>query len=249
MENKNHKENSNKKNENLFSNKNYIDFLYSSKYRPKTDYPIRFADHLNKRFFLKKGKLIDLGCGRGDMLQAFKKIGFDVEGVDLSPSSVELNKPIPIKLANLSEDQLPYNDDYCDYIFSKSVIEHIQEPSLLIKESYRILKPNGKCIFLTPSWVHNSWGPFYLDHTHVTPFTQFSLRNLLIMSGYKNVKVLNFRQLPFLWKYPFLKIFSQIISKLPLRYSPMYEVNLPNSLNKIIRFSNEVMLLAYGEKL
>ena len=152
-------------------------------------------------------------------------------------------------MSDLSKDNLPYQSNSFDYIFSKSVIEHIAEPSLLIKESYRVLKPEGKSIFLTPSWLHNAWGPFYLDHTHVTPFTQFSLKNLLTISGYKNVKVLNFRQLPFVWKFPVLKIFTNIISKMPLRYSPMYDIKLPTSINKLIRFSNEVMLLAYGEKI
>ncbi len=235
--------------ENFFSQNNYIDFLYSSSYRPKSDYPLKLANHLLKKFYKKKGSLLDLGCGRGDMLKAFNQIGFRGEGVDLSPSSVELNKPIVVKLSNLSKDNLPYQSESFDYIFSKSVIEHIEEPSLLIKESYRVLKPKGKSIFLTPSWLHNAWGPFYLDHTHVTPFTQFSLKNLLKISGYKNVSVINFRQLPFVWKFPILKLFTNFISKMPLRYSPMYDIELPNSINKLIRFSNEVMLLAYGEKL
>lgn len=245
-------ENNNKKKfieGNLFSQKNYIDFLYSSKYRPKSNYPLKLAQHLYKNFFIKKGSLIDLGCGRGDMLNAFSKVGLQVEGVDLSPSSIELNKSIDVKISDLSKDELPYENETFDYVFSKSVIEHIQEPSLLMNESFRVLKPNGKCIFLTPSWIHNAWGPFYLDHTHVTPFTQFSLRNLLKMSGYKNVRVINFRQLPFVWNSPIMKLIPKIISKIPLRYSPMYDIELPSSLNKLIRFSKEVMLLAYGEKL
>ena len=236
------------KSNNFFSDRKYIDFIYSSKLKPKTNYPFQFANYLETRFLKKKGSLIDLGCGRGDMLKAFKKIGFKVAGVDLSPLSVELNNSIPIEISNLSKDELPYDDSSFDYVFSKSVIEHLDNPSFLINESLRILKPGGKCIFLTPSWKHNYWGPFYNDHTHITPFTQFSLKNILSMSGYSKVKVFHFRQLPILWRYPFLKIISICIAKSPLRYSPMYEVSLPESLNKIIRFSNEVMLLGYGEK-
>ena len=81
---------------NLFSQKNYIDFLYSSNYRPKSDYPLKLANHLLENFILKKDRLIDLGCGRGDMLKAFSQVGLEVEGVDLSPSSLELNKSINI---------------------------------------------------------------------------------------------------------------------------------------------------------
>ena len=38
------------------------------------------------------------------MLNAFSKVGLSVEGVDLSPSSVELNKSINIKLSDLSKE-------------------------------------------------------------------------------------------------------------------------------------------------
>ena len=41
------------------------------------------------------------------MLKAFNQIGFKGEGVDLSPSSVELNKPTLVKLSDLSKDNLP----------------------------------------------------------------------------------------------------------------------------------------------
>lgn len=235
--------------ENFFSNKNYLDIVYSLKNKPKSNYPLKLSNYLFKKFYKQKGSLIDIGCGTGEMLSAFDKLGFVAEGVDLSPLSVELNKSIKVKLSDFSNEELPYKSESFNFVFCKSVIEHLTEPSSLVQESYRILRPDGKGIFLTPSWVHNAWGPFYIDHTHVTPFTQFSLKNLLLMSGYRNVKVVNFRQLPFIWRFPFLKIIPKIIAKLPLRYSPMYEVNPPSSLNKLIRFSKEVMLLAYGEKI
>ena len=62
------------------------------------------------------------------------------------------------------------------------------------------------------------------------------------------MKVYHFRQLPILWRYPFLEIFSRLIAMLPIPYSPMHEVSYNERLNKYIRFSKEVMLLAVGEK-
>ena len=236
------------KKNNIFSDRNYIEILYNEKNRPKTNYPIKFAGHLFEKYYKKKGSLLDLGCGRGDMLQAFHKIGFEASGVDLSPSSAEINKPLDVKVSDLAKDALPYDTNTFDFIFSKSVIEHIHDPFLLIKESFRVLKKGGKSVILTPSWVHNAWGPFYLDHTHVTPFTQFSLKNLMILSGYKNVKVIHFYQLPFVWKSKFNRLIAKLIEILPIRYSPMYESNLPHSINLIVRHSKEMMLLAYGDK-
>ena len=237
-----------KNNGKIFSDRNYIEILYNEKNRPKSTYPIKFANHLKQKYYKNKGSLLDLGCGRGDMLQAFSKIGFEASGVDLSPASAEINKPLKVKVTDLAKEDLPYEKESFDFIFSKSVIEHIHDPSFLIKESFRVLKKGGKSVILTPSWVHNAWGPFYLDHTHVTPFTQYSLKNIMILSGYKNVKVIHFYQLPFVWKSKVNRLIAKFISLLPIRYRPMYETNLPHSLNILIQHSKEMMLLAYGEK-
>lgn len=115
-------------------------------------------------------------------------------------------------------------------------------------ESYRLLKEGGVGIFMTPSWKHNSWEPFYLDHAHVTPFTKFSLHNAMAIAGFDDVKVLYLYQLPFLWKHPFLQFIPKFIASLPISYWPMEELKWPQSINKLIRFSNEVMLIAIGRK-
>ena len=105
---------------------------------------------------------------------------------------------------------------------------------------------------MTPSWVHHSWGPFYLDHTHRTPFTLQSLRDLGSLAGFENVKVEYFYQLPIVWKYSFLKTIAKLVSFLKIPYLPMYEgltsIKWPNNLNKFFRFSNEVMLIAICKK-
>jgi len=54
--------------------------------------------------------------------------------------------------------------------------------------------------------------------------------------------------LPFLWKFPWLAVFSEIVRKLPIPYFPQHQVSYPAPLNKYIRFSNEVMLLCIAKK-
>ena len=178
------------------------------------------------------------------MLKAFAGIGFQAGGLDLSPASVELCYPHEVKRADLEVERFPYEDCSVDFVFSKSVIEHLSNPLHAMSESNRILRDGGRAVFMTPSWKHNSWGPFYLDHTHVTPFTKFSLKNAMILAGFKDVEVHYFYQLPFVWRMDALKAIPKLISMFPLSYWPMEEVNLHPNVNKLIRFSNEVMLLA-----
>lgn len=128
------------------------------------------------------------------------------------------------------------------------MIEHIPKPLLFLERAIEVLAPNGLAIIMTPSWLHHGRGPFYLDHTHISPFTAPSLRDAMEMAGFKDVRVQHFRQLPILWKIPQLNFVASLIAALPLRYSPMHDMRWPwpTEVNKLIRFSNEVMLLDVG---
>ena len=126
----------------------------------------------------------------------------------------------------------------------------MQSPTSLISKGLQTLKPGGLAIVMTPSWIHNSWGPFYVDHTHVTPFTATSLTNAMKMCGYVEVETQHFYQLPFLWRMPFLLPLVKLFGHLPLPYKPFHQWSppWPGGFNKLIRFSKEVMLLAVGRK-
>jgi SAM-dependent methyltransferase len=228
--------------------KNYLEVSYNEKKFPKTDYPKKLADYLFEKHLKKTGSIIDLGCGRGEFLESFQKIGFEVSGVDVSPGIQDLNHIFNIKQCDFENELLPFKNNSVDFVFSKSVIEHLRYPEKVIDECFRILKFGGKAIFMCPSWIHTYWGPFYIDHTHVTPFTLPSLNQLLELSGFKIISSEHFIQLPILWRYPFLKIFSGITAALPIPFRPLYNSLLPESLNKWVRFSKEKMLLVVGEK-
>lgn len=228
--------------------KNYLEISYDEKKLPKTEYPKKLVDYLFEKFFKKTGSIIDVGCGRGEFLDNFQKIGFKVSGVDVSPMIQNLNGTFTIAQCDFEQEPLPFNSNSVDFVFSKSVIEHLRYPEKVVDECFRVLKSGGKAVFMCPSWVHTYWGPFYIDHTHVTPFTLPSLRQLLELSGFKVLSSEHFVQLPVLWKYPFLKIFSEITALLPIPFRPLYNSCLPEALNKWVRFSKEKMLLVVGEK-
>lgn len=233
--------------------RDYLKVVYSESRRPNTDYPSKLAAYIQKNMFDGAvGKLVDIGCGKGDMLREFSNLGYSVSGVDISLVSKKMCSPHPVEVNNLEVEPISLEDSSAEFIFSKSVIEHLHSPLNMLKESHRLLEQGGKVVILTPSWMHHGWGPFYIDFTHVTPFTAPSLRDAMLMAGYKNVEVKYFHQLPFLWSREYLTPFVRGVSKLPIPYSPVYDgltrVKLPHGVNKFVRFSKEVMLLAVGEK-
>jgi SAM-dependent methyltransferase len=227
----------------------YLKTYYTNEMRPLTDYPFRLAEYISQKYLdSSHKKLLDLGCGRGDQLRAFAAIGYDVLGADNADSAREFCDPYSVEILNIVESELSLEEGSVDVVFSKSVIEHLAKPEKMLQEAKRVLRPGGKLIVMCPSWVHMGWGPFYQDHTHVTPFTKPSLRDILKLEGFHGVDVKHFRQLPVTWKYPFTENFFRIIRRLPIPYSPQNEVSYHVGLNKVVRFSKEVMLLAIAEK-
>jgi len=218
----------------------YVSVIYNEKEKPFTRYPELLTKYLFKRYNLKKDmKILDLGCGRGDFLKGFIKCELKGFGIDQSLSAQSICPGVEIKESNLGEEPLPYSDNSFDIVFSKSVLEHFYYPEKIIKEVYRILKPNGLVITMTPDW-ESVYKTFYEDYTHRTPFTKISMRNFLLIHGFKEAKVEKFRQLPFLWKAPWLNLFCALIAKI----SP----SLLRKYSRFIRFSKEVMLLSTGIK-
>lgn len=226
----------------------YLDLTYSADRAPESDYPSRLAAEVLRRYYGRPGRLLDFGCGRGDALRAFAGLGFEAVGVDVAPRASELAPGFEVEVIDPETSATPFPDESFDAVFSKSVVEHMTSPIDLAREAYRVLRPGGTAIVMTPSWEHQAWGPFYIDHTHVTPFTEPSLKDLLTLAGFE-AEAQCFYQLPFVWSRPHATVIPKLIAHLPLPYRP-YRERAPwsDEINKLIRFSKEVMLLAVGRK-
>jgi len=219
--------------------KNYLSVVYDEKSHPYNDYPKKLCAYLFQSFGLKQGmKMLEPGCGRGEILKNFKELGLEVVGMDISPEATKFDNGLDVKLCDIENEALPFDDNTFDVIYSKSFIEHLYYPERYLEEAYRVLKPNGILLTLTPDWEVN-YKKYFDDFTHRTPFTQTSLINAYKMYGFNNVNVYKFRQLPIVWKYPKLNYFCALIS-------PFIPVRIQN---KFLRWSRELMLIGIGRKI
>lgn len=226
----------------------YLRTTYGPERAPQSSYPLYLARWLMETVYGRTGSLLDVGCGRGDYLDVFSQLGFSVAGVDISPAAPSLAPHHTVKVADLNSESLPFPADSFDFLFSKSVIEHTHQPVVLLTKACQALKPGGTAVIMTPSWRHTYWGAFYVDHTHVTPFTAPSLTDALGFAGFEVKSVIHFRQLPFLWRWPVLSPLVAAFAALRLPYRPMDAVPWPESVNKFIRFAREPMLLAVARR-
>ena len=230
--------------------KSYLDIIYDKDRKIYSDYDKKFINYLSENFFKGPGKILDIGCGPKRTMKLFYENGYEVYGADIEKFQESDEEKYEVRYSNFENEKLNYNNDYFDFIFCKSVIEHLHNTKNIFNEAFRVLKPGGSIIMLTPSWRHTYWGPFYIDSTHVTPFTEASLHDSFLLSNFKNVEVNIFYQFPLIWKLNFLKYFCKFISIFPFPYFPLHfkKKIYPDFINTLIRFSNEPMLFGYAKK-
>lgn len=104
------------------------------------------ADDLAAR---KPGRVLDWGCGYGQVTALLRDRGVDVVPFDyregLSEPTVEPLERFPQLEAHLSPDPvaLPFDDGSFDTVLSCGVLEHVQDPDGSLDEIRRVLRPRG----------------------------------------------------------------------------------------------------------
>ena len=97
----------------------------------------------------KDMKILDFGCGDGELVQGLLDLGYDAQGVDILDTSALDSSHY--KKIDMDTYRIPYEDNYFDYVFSTSVFEHVQNTEEALKEIYRVLKPGGITTHSMPS--------------------------------------------------------------------------------------------------
>lgn len=154
----------------------------------------RYLDHIistSKRFSTyEEIRALDLGCGKGEMLDLFSEVGFQVTGVDQAKFVTELKT----NQTHNTQDLLIYlknqPDESVMAVSMLHVIEHCHPQYMFeaCQEIFRILKKNGILILETPS-LFSLWSgtrQFYLDPTHMRPIHPDYLDFLIKYIGFSN---------------------------------------------------------------
>ena len=99
-------------------------------------------------------KVLEIGCGIGMDGIEFAKAGAYYTGVDLSDQSISLcKKHFELfsqtgNIINTDAENLPFDDNTFDLVYSWGVLHHIPDMQKSINEVYRVLKPGGKIIIM-----------------------------------------------------------------------------------------------------
>jgi SAM-dependent methyltransferase len=138
--------------------------------------------------------VVDLGCGRGEMLDLLKEIGTPAVGVDVDPGMVErvLAKGHSVKRCDAVKYLAEQPDASIGAIFCAQVIEHLEFDHLLklLRLTIRKLKPDGVFIAETVNpHSHRALKTFWVDLTHNKPIFPEVLVALCRQVGYREAIV------------------------------------------------------------
>jgi 2-polyprenyl-3-methyl-5-hydroxy-6-metoxy-1,4-benzoquinol methylase len=146
------------------------------------------------RPFVRKGVVLDLGCGRGYFLAACREHGFEVKGYDVSGDAavyVRSTLGIPVETGDVREGIFPPGS--ADVVTMWHALEHTPDPRVYLALAGRWLAPNGCLVVEVPNhegldarrkWER--WEGWQLPY-HFFHFTPLSLRDLLSSEGFEVV--------------------------------------------------------------
>lgn len=103
-------------------------------------------------------KVLDIGCGNGNISLALGSLGFNVRGIDVDATSIQTatntNTFANVAFEVADANKFTITDEY-DVVICSEVLEHLTHPQELVQSAYRILKPGGIMIVTVP----NGYGP------------------------------------------------------------------------------------------
>lgn len=142
------------------------------------------------QFTRQPGDLLDVGCGRGEFLEAAAEAGHQVLGIDHDPAMVEQARDLPVQQGDIF-DFLQSTPDRYDAITAFHVIEHlaVREAEALIRLAADRLRTGGRLVVATPNpgSLPTIAHEFWRDPTHVRPYDQELIEFLTAAAGLTTV--------------------------------------------------------------
>jgi 2-polyprenyl-3-methyl-5-hydroxy-6-metoxy-1,4-benzoquinol methylase len=141
------------------------------------------------------GRLVDVGCGMGEFAAGMALRGWVVDGIDFDEGALAIARQQPNITARVGAlaDQ-DYSSETFDAITMSNVIEHIPDPVETFAEAYRVLRPRGRLIMITPNIQSLGHAVFGADWRGLEPprhlylYTASALKRMATAAGFSTVR-------------------------------------------------------------
>ncbi|MDQ3935727.1 MAG: methyltransferase domain-containing protein, partial [Actinomycetota bacterium] len=135
------------------------------------------------------GRLLDVGCGHGLLLDEARSRGYEVTGVELSRSAAAYARDVlGLEVSETPLEEVEPEDDGFAAIVLADVLEHVEDPIAAIRRCRELLRPGGVLCVVTPDPASATarvagarWWALLPAHTCLIP--RRTLRELLTAAG------------------------------------------------------------------
>lgn len=143
-------------------------------------------------------RLLDIGFGRGYVLQLAKSYGFESYGIESSPRQIDALRPLlgnRLHLVQSSDTELPW--DGFDAVVLSHVLEHLERPQELLGKIFRAMTPDGVLYVAVPDCDSVQFQLFGKRWDVISPLAHFqyfcedTLTRLLKTCLFDNIERIN----------------------------------------------------------
>jgi len=208
----------------------------------------KFHDSLYRDLILRHltpgARMLDAGCGRYlRFCHEFNAIA-EVVGVDLEETFETRNERRPFAV-RADIGALPFPNSHFDTIISRSVVEHLEDPPMVFREFFRVLRPGGKVVIITPNkydyvsliaaftpyWLHRTLVSriFRVPEDDVFPTLYRANTMSALRQGMKKAG-LAVREMDTINHYPAYLMFSPMLFRLGVAYERLTSLRLLRGL-------------------
>jgi SAM-dependent methyltransferase len=110
----------------------------------------KYADSLQRGE--KGGRVLDVGCGVGQVVARVAAAGFEAWGVDVSEANIARARKISDRCQYYDGKRLPFPDGHFASVGALNVLEHVEEPEQFIVELVRVTRPGGALVISSPNF-------------------------------------------------------------------------------------------------
>ena len=145
--------------------------------------------------YKRDGRLLDVGCGAGAHMQAARRAGWEVVGVEVSATAAEHSRAAGFEVFNGELEEARYTEGQFDVVIMSEVLEHVAEPRGMLREVLRVMRPGGLLWATTPNGRGFSARALGLKWSAVSPpehlhlFSRGAVESLLEETGFVRAQV------------------------------------------------------------
>lgn len=134
-----------------------------------------FATMINEVVGLEEKRLLDIGCGWGELVLSSLALGADAEGIEPDDDEVAISRLLlasygfaPTIYHGVGE-QLSFADAEFDVVTCQHVLEHVRDIGQVVAEMVRVTRPGGHLVVSVPNYLFPYEGHYGMKWIPLTP--------------------------------------------------------------------------------